>query len=108
LATNASAVILCLWRHTLASLLPSRCPTRIGRGTWIGAGARIIGSVDIGDNAIVGAGAVVVRDVAPGSIVAGVPAKVIGTRELPARVWHFRGAYFSPVDFELVPGGNEP
>jgi acetyltransferase-like isoleucine patch superfamily enzyme len=47
---------------------------------WIGAGARILDDVRIGRGSIVAAGAVVVRDVAPYSIVGGVPAKVL--REL--------------------------
>jgi len=47
---------------------------------WIGANASIIGSVRIGEGAIVGAGAVVTDDVDEFSIVAGVPAKQIGSR----------------------------
>lgn len=46
---------------------------------FIGANAVILGPVKIGPNAIVAAGAVVNRDVPPGSIVGGVPAKVIGS-----------------------------
>lgn len=45
----------------------------------IGSGAQICPDVRIGPNAIVGAGAVVTRDVPPNSVVAGVPARVIGT-----------------------------
>ncbi|MEW2461733.1 acyltransferase [Microbacterium sp. K41] len=52
-------------------------PTRIARDVWIGAGARIMAGVTIGERSIVAAGAVVTRDVAAGSIVAGVPARVI-------------------------------
>jgi acetyltransferase-like isoleucine patch superfamily enzyme len=44
---------------------------------WIGAGAIITGGVTIGRGAVVAAGAVVVGDVAPGTIVGGVPAKLI-------------------------------
>jgi maltose O-acetyltransferase len=49
-------------------------------GAWIGAKASIFGGVTIGRGAIVGAGAVVREDVAPNTVVAGVPARVI--REL--------------------------
>lgn len=52
----------------------------IGSDAWIGAHAVVLAGVTIGDGAIVGAGAVVTRDVAPYSIVAGVPARVIGSR----------------------------
>ena len=54
---------------------------RIGKDVWIGASAVITPDVTIGDGAIVGAGAVVTHDVAPYSIVAGVPARVIGSRK---------------------------
>ena len=46
---------------------------------FIGAGATILYGVHIGDHSIVAAGAVVTHDVPPGSIVGGVPAKVIGS-----------------------------
>ncbi|WP_394343016.1 serine O-acetyltransferase [Paenirhodobacter populi] len=51
----------------------------ISDGVQVGAGAVIVGNITIGKGAIVGANAVVTRDVAPGTIVGGVPAKVIGT-----------------------------
>ncbi|WP_128255499.1 serine O-acetyltransferase [Falsirhodobacter deserti] len=47
-------------------------------GVHVGAGAVIIGNITVGKGARVGANAVVTRDVAPGTIVAGVPARVIG------------------------------
>ena len=101
-STIAADVIISNGWHDPNSFEPASGPTRIGHGTWIGTGARIVGSIVIGDNAIVGAGAVVIHDVPPNSIAVGVPARVIGTRELPDRVWHFKNAYYSPVDFELV------
>ncbi len=48
---------------------------------WIGAGATLLAGVRVGRGSIVAAGAVVNRSVAPGSIVGGVPARVIGTRD---------------------------
>lgn len=54
-------------------------PIRIGQGAWIGAGAIVLAGVTVGERSIVGAGAVVTRDVAALTIVAGNPARVIGT-----------------------------
>ena len=50
-------------------------PVTIGADVWIGGGAILLPGVTIGDGAIVAAGAVVSRDVAPGSRVAGIPAR---------------------------------
>lgn len=52
-------------------------PVRIRRRAWIGGGAIILAGVTIGEGSIVGAGSVVTKDVAPGSIVAGNPARAI-------------------------------
>lgn len=52
----------------------------IGNHVWIGAGATILKGVEIGDGAVVAAGAVVTRNVEPFTIVGGVPAKKIGER----------------------------
>jgi maltose O-acetyltransferase len=49
----------------------------IGNGVWLCAHAKILPGVSIGDGAIVGAGAVVSRDVAAHTLVGGVPARVI-------------------------------
>lgn len=54
-----------------------RADTRIGRNCFIGAHSIILPGVTIGDGSIVAAGSVVNRDVPPGSIVGGNPAKVL-------------------------------
>lgn len=54
--------------------------TVIGNDVWIGHGALILPGVTVGDGAIVGAGAVVTADVAPYTIVAGNPARMIRPR----------------------------
>lgn len=51
----------------------------IGRGVWFGSNVTVLPGVSIGDGAVVGAGAVVTRDVPTGAIVVGVPAKRVGT-----------------------------
>jgi acetyltransferase-like isoleucine patch superfamily enzyme len=50
---------------------------RIGSGCWIASGAIVTGGVTIGDNTIIGAGAVVALDIPSGVFAAGVPARVI-------------------------------
>ncbi|MDQ2922286.1 MAG: N-acetyltransferase [Acidobacteriota bacterium] len=52
--------------------------TRVKRRAAIGSNVTIMGGITIGEGALVGAGAVVTRDVADYSIVAGVPARVVG------------------------------
>ena len=52
-------------------------PIKIGAHVWIGANATILPGVSIGDWAVVAAGAVVTHDVAPKTVVGGVPAKKI-------------------------------
>jgi UDP-2-acetamido-3-amino-2,3-dideoxy-glucuronate N-acetyltransferase len=52
-------------------------PTRVKRGASLGTGAIILCGVTIGENAMVGAGAVVTKDVSDGEVVAGVPARVL-------------------------------
>lgn len=55
-------------------------PIHVGKHVWIGMNATIMKGVTIGDNAIVGAGAIVTKDVPANAIVAGVPAKIIKYR----------------------------
>ena len=52
-------------------------PTTIKRGASIGSGATILCNINIGENAIVGAGSVVTKDVPPNAIVAGNPAQIL-------------------------------
>lgn len=52
----------------------------VGNDVWIGERAMIMGGVNIGDGAVIGAGAIVTKDVPPYAIVAGIPAKVIKYR----------------------------
>lgn len=58
--------------------------TRIGHDTWIGHAAMIKPEVTLGDGAVVASGAVVTRDVAPYTIVAGIPAQPLRPRQPPA------------------------
>ncbi len=58
-------------------------PVRVGNNVWIGYGAQILRGVSVGDNAIVGASAVVTKDVPANSVVAGSPARVVRMRDAP-------------------------
>jgi acetyltransferase-like isoleucine patch superfamily enzyme len=86
IATGAS---LFAFEHGMAPDRPLReQPVRsrgivIGRDVWIGAQASVTDGVRIGDHAVVGAGAVVTRDVSDWAVVGGVPARVLGDR----RTW---------------------
>ena len=52
-------------------------PVRLRRGCYLGAGCLILPGVTVGERAVVGAGAVVTRDVPPGKLALGVPARVV-------------------------------
>ena len=53
-------------------------PPVIGNGVRISAGAKVLGQIEIGDNAIIAANAAVVKSVEENMVVGGVPAKIIG------------------------------
>lgn len=55
-------------------------PIEIGDYAWLGSRALVLPGVSIGQGAVVAAGAVVTKDVAPYCVVAGVPARLTGTR----------------------------
>lgn len=67
--------------HPEESRLPGdygkRAPITVENDVWIGADTTILGGVTLGEQSIVGAGAVVTDDVAPQSVVGGVPASQI-------------------------------
>jgi acetyltransferase-like isoleucine patch superfamily enzyme len=80
-------VLICGVNHGYATRdVPMRqqafeaAPITIGRDVWIGMGAIILPGVTIGDGAIVSAGAVVTSNVASGTVVTGVPARLLKLR----------------------------
>lgn len=56
---------------------PALRPVRIGRNVWVGAGAIILPGVTIGDHSVIGAGAVVTRDVPEKCVYVGNPARLL-------------------------------
>jgi acetyltransferase-like isoleucine patch superfamily enzyme len=75
-------------------------PVTIENRAWIGARALVLPGVRIGEGAVVGAGAVVTRDVEPFSIVAGNPARKIGERN---RALAYSLSYFPYFDTDVLP-----
>lgn len=61
-----------------ADMIPA--PVRIGRGAWLGSNVTILPGVTVGEGAVIGAGSVVTKDVAPDTVVAGVPARHVRGR----------------------------
>lgn len=59
----------------------------IGNNVWIACGAKVLGPITIGDDVIIGANAVVVKDIPSHSVVAGVPAIVIKYRTAENEPW---------------------
>jgi len=65
----------------------SRGPLTIREGAFVGEGARILGAVTVGRNAVVGCNAVVISDVPDFSVVGGVPARLIKRYDPETRTW---------------------
>lgn len=90
-------------------------PVAIGDNVWIGDSAMVCKGVTVGNNSIVGAGAVVVKDVPPNVIVAGNPAYVVKdldvTRDMKTRAEWFAdperlAAQFDEIDRNLMKGNS--
>lgn len=81
-ATVAQEAYLCTGTHDFTSpqLALQTAPIRIGRGAFVGARSFVLPGLTLGEGCVIGAAAVVTRDVTPYAIVAGNPARQIGTR----------------------------
>jgi maltose O-acetyltransferase len=75
--------------HNPQTLAPECYPIHIGKRVWCGINVTILAGVTIGDDVIIGAGSVVVKDIPSNSIAVGVPARVIKPleRDLNRPLW---------------------
>lgn len=80
------------------------CPIEVFDNVYIGMNAVILGNVRIGPNAIINAGSLVTNDVPENSIVAGVPAKVIGSLDKYIKL---RGMIDKATPYEFHRNGRE-
>jgi maltose O-acetyltransferase len=74
---SAGNLIINTGSHDPRTLTPSAAPVKIGHRVWCGIGVTILAGVTIGDDVVIGAGAVVTADIPSNSVAAGVPAKVL-------------------------------
>ena len=83
-ATISQGVKLCTASHDISSKIMelTYAPITIGANAWVAGWSVILPGVTIGEGAVIAAGSVVTRDVAPWAVVCGNPAKFIKKREL--------------------------
>ena len=83
-ATVAQESYLCTGTHDFENPTMQLITEKIiiGKNSFIGARVMVLPGVEIGENAIIGAQSVVTKDVPPYTVVAGNPARIIGTREI--------------------------
>jgi acetyltransferase-like isoleucine patch superfamily enzyme len=79
-AISSGSIIVC---HDSSTKEGTVGDVIIKKGAYLGVGARILPGITIGENSIVGAGAVVTKDVAPDSVVVGIPARPIERSTAP-------------------------
>lgn len=82
----------------------SKGPTRIGNDCWLGRRAMVLSGVTVGDGAIIGAGAVVARDVPPYAVVAGNPARLLRHRFEPEIIERLGRVRWWDLDDERLAG----
>lgn len=70
-----------IYQNVTISMSRNDRPTRIGDGAIVYANAVVVGGVQVGGRAVIGAGSIVTKDVPPGAIVGGNPARIIRYRD---------------------------
>lgn len=75
-------------------------PVRIGNNVWIGSGAIILPGVTVGDNAIIGAGSIVTKDIPANVIAVGNPCRVLREIDDRDREFYYKGLRIQEEDWE--------
>lgn len=86
------------------AVFPPTKPTKIGNDVWIGDNTIVLDGVTVKDGAVLGAGSVVTRDVAPYAIVGGVPARLIRMRFDPETIERLLAVAWWNHDEEMLKG----
>ena len=87
----STGVFITTGSHDLSSLGPIHSPVNIGKGVFVGARAIILPGVNLGDHSVIGAGAVVTKDIPALAVAIGVPAVVKKKRKRPKTIWTVLG-----------------
>jgi len=90
-STLGPGVMVISGGHSTTDLAPTSSSITIGKGVFVGARALILEGVTIGDHAMIGAGAVVSKDIPALAIAVGSPARVVAYREAPESIWTITG-----------------
>lgn len=98
-ATDEKHFLFNMYRYTDSD---NNYLVEIGNDVWIGSHVLIMDGIKIGDGAVIAAGAVVTKDVAPYSVVGGVPAKLLKYRFLPEHIEFLCGFKWWEKSFEWI------
>ncbi|PPI86909.1 serine O-acetyltransferase [Candidatus Pantoea edessiphila] len=77
---------------------------KIREGVMIGAGAKILGNIEIGQGAKIGAGSVVLKSIPPNTTAAGIPARIVGNSSGDKKPSIEMDQYFSSIEYQFGEG----
>lgn len=102
---SAGHLIINTGMHDPVTLLPGAAPVKIGHRVWCGVNVTILAGVTIGDDVVIGAGSVVLRDLPSNSVAAGVPAQVLRPLDRTGvdKLW----SWSRPQEMPIVRGVGE-
>lgn len=82
-------------------------PVTIGNNVWVGGSCVILPGVKIGDNAVIGAGSVVTRDIPANAVAAGNPCRAIREITEEDRQYYFKNRRFDPEAWARINGEDD-